>query len=338
MWPPSRMCGRQRRVIRTARSRSSRARSPRPPRSTPERVAAEREAGVVDEDVEPPSSLDRRGDEALAARRVGDVELERDVRLEPLDAARAAGDARARSASARAVAAPIPLDAPVTIAVLPSSSYAATRDSNERDRRRLAPRARGAWSTCSVVWCRPKRSSSSRSSRAARARGSRRRARRARARTSAGSRSSPSRRGGRAPRRRRRRPRARARPRRVDVPPASLQEDPADSRSSASSTRASARRREARDRVEAVPAGEQEHERARDGRAGERGEVGRDVQERAAHVQALAARAREHERRGEVDRDAASATTSTMPPRTSGGETSRRIAAVDDPDADEQRA
>ena len=44
---------------------------------------------------------------------------ERDVGVDLLDAARAAGDARALGRSARTVAAPIPLDAPVTIARLP---------------------------------------------------------------------------------------------------------------------------------------------------------------------------------------------------------------------------
>ena len=67
-----------------------------------ERVAAEAEAGVVDEDVEPAERLDRRVDEALAARGVGDVELERDLGLELVDAAGAAGDLRARLARARA--------------------------------------------------------------------------------------------------------------------------------------------------------------------------------------------------------------------------------------------
>jgi hypothetical protein len=45
-----------------------------------EGVAAEREPGVVDEDVEPAAELrDRLLDEALAARAVGDVERERDL-------------------------------------------------------------------------------------------------------------------------------------------------------------------------------------------------------------------------------------------------------------------
>ena len=53
---------------------------------------------------------------------IGDVELERDLRLEPLDAAGAADDPRALASAEHArVAAPMPLEAPVTIAVLPSS-------------------------------------------------------------------------------------------------------------------------------------------------------------------------------------------------------------------------
>ena len=60
---------------------------------------------------------------------------------------------------------------------------------------------------------------------------------------------------------------------------------------------------QAGDRVEAVPPRE-EDEAARERRAGERREVGRDVQERSLHVEARAVGAREHERRGEVDRDA----------------------------------
>ncbi len=56
-----------------------------------ERGAAEREPGRVHEDVGRPGGVD----EALAALRVGHVERERDLGLEPLDAARAADDARA---------------------------------------------------------------------------------------------------------------------------------------------------------------------------------------------------------------------------------------------------
>ena len=96
MWPQSPKCGRQSRVIRTS------------PVDVDvedgrlvllarlvERRAAEREAGVVDEDVEAAETLDRLRDEALAARGVGDVELERDLGLEPLDPPRAARDAHA---------------------------------------------------------------------------------------------------------------------------------------------------------------------------------------------------------------------------------------------------
>jgi hypothetical protein len=60
-----------------------------------ERRATQRETGVVDEDVEAAEVLDRLPDEAAAARGVGDVELERDLRLEPLHPPRAARDAHA---------------------------------------------------------------------------------------------------------------------------------------------------------------------------------------------------------------------------------------------------
>ena len=89
-----------------------------------ERVAAEREAGVVDEHVDAAELLDGRRDEALGRRRIGDVELERDVRVDLVDPPRAAGDARALGPQRRTTAAPMPLDAPVTIAVLPSSLIA----------------------------------------------------------------------------------------------------------------------------------------------------------------------------------------------------------------------
>ncbi len=90
-----------------------------------ERVAAEREAGVVDEHVDAAELLDRGRDEALGRGRIGDVELERDVRIDLVDPPRTAGDARALGLAAPAtIAAPMPLDAPVTIAVLPSSFIA----------------------------------------------------------------------------------------------------------------------------------------------------------------------------------------------------------------------
>ena len=59
---------------------------------------------------------------------------------------------------------------------------------------------------------------------------------------------------------------------------------------------------EARNRVGAVPAGGQ-HDRACDRRAGEGGEVGRDVQERAAHIQALGARPVQQRGGDQVDGD-----------------------------------
>src|SRR5205085_9284459 len=61
-----------------------------------ERSAAECEAGVVDEDVEAAEPLDRFRHEALTARRVGDVERERDLRLQPPHSTRTAGDPHAR--------------------------------------------------------------------------------------------------------------------------------------------------------------------------------------------------------------------------------------------------
>ncbi len=56
-------------------------------------VAAEREPRVVVEDVDPAELLDGTIDERHAARLVGDVERKRDVRLDPLDAPSAPGDA-----------------------------------------------------------------------------------------------------------------------------------------------------------------------------------------------------------------------------------------------------
>ena len=130
MCPPSRMCGRQRRVIRirpctfvsiTVCSSSSldSVNGSRP----------SAQPGVVDEDVEPAERLDRRVDEAsqLAGSVTSSASATTVADLEPVDAARAGRDpARPRRASARAVAAPIPLEAPVTIAVLPSSEIAGT--------------------------------------------------------------------------------------------------------------------------------------------------------------------------------------------------------------------
>ena len=63
----------------------------------PERVAAEAEAGVVDEDVQSAELADRDLDEPLAALPVGDVELELDLGFQLLDATGAAGNADALS-------------------------------------------------------------------------------------------------------------------------------------------------------------------------------------------------------------------------------------------------
>ena len=122
MWPPSRRCGRQSRVMRirpwtfvsstVSSSASVEASNGSRPSARPAlltRMSSAAELG------------DARSTNALAARGVGDVELERDVRVELLDAPRAAGDAPRPLRAAPARAAPMPLDAPVTIAVLPSS-------------------------------------------------------------------------------------------------------------------------------------------------------------------------------------------------------------------------
>ena len=90
------------------------------------------------------------------------------------------------------------------------------------------------------------------------------------------------------------------------------------------------------DRVEAVPAG-REHERARNCGAGERREIGGDVEKCAAHVQALAVTTGEDGSRDEVHRDADERDDEDDPAvhvrRVD--ETSHR--AVDDPDADEEQ-
>ena len=99
MWPSSRTCGsaeprhpehavdvrvQHRRLVVGSRLR--------------ERRAAEREPGVVEEDVDPAEVLDCRGDERAARGLVRDVERQRDVGLDPLDPPRAADDAHARVA------------------------------------------------------------------------------------------------------------------------------------------------------------------------------------------------------------------------------------------------
>ena len=117
-------------------------------RALRDRAAAERETGVVHQDVDAAELLDARGDERLAALVVGDVERRRDVPVPASSAAacstsstrRAPSASRAPSAaSARAVVSPIPLEAPVTIAVLPSNAAMA----REPMRMRRQPRRRG---------------------------------------------------------------------------------------------------------------------------------------------------------------------------------------------------
>ena len=63
-----------------------------------ERDAAEREAGVVEEDVDPAELGDRALDERAARRLVGDVERQGDVGVDPLDPPGTADDAHARLA------------------------------------------------------------------------------------------------------------------------------------------------------------------------------------------------------------------------------------------------
>ena len=70
----------------------------------------------------PPSASTAASTKRSQLSGIGDVELERDVGVDAVDPARAAGDPGALApAASRTIAAPIPLDAPVTIAVLPSS-------------------------------------------------------------------------------------------------------------------------------------------------------------------------------------------------------------------------
>ena len=60
----------------------------------PERVATEREAGVVEEDVDEPELRGRPADEGGCALLVRDVEREGEVGVDALDAPRSARDAR----------------------------------------------------------------------------------------------------------------------------------------------------------------------------------------------------------------------------------------------------
>jgi hypothetical protein len=90
----------------------------------PEWLAPEAEARVVDEDVDAAEVGDGALDEALGALLVPDVEVER-VEAVPVrelpDAAGADGNPRAGLGQRVCMAAPIPLEAPVTTAVLSSS-------------------------------------------------------------------------------------------------------------------------------------------------------------------------------------------------------------------------
>ena len=92
--------------------------------------APESEAGVVDQDVQP-AKPGRLGNELLTTFAVGDVQWAevmavsgkpRGQLLEPFDPARTEGELGARLRERNGVAAPMPLEAPVTTAVLPSSS------------------------------------------------------------------------------------------------------------------------------------------------------------------------------------------------------------------------
>ena len=163
--------------------------------------------GVVDEDVEP-AELGERALDERARSSPGSVTSSSSATSASISSTRRAPPAtRAPSSrSARTVAAPMPLDAPVTIAVFPSREAKARELTDARSSAVAAGRARPG---ASCARGRSARAASARD-RAAR-RGSRRRARRARARRARGSRSSPSRRAGRAPRRRSARRRARGR-------------------------------------------------------------------------------------------------------------------------------
>ena len=280
--------------------------------------------GVVEEDVEASELLDRGGDEALAALRVGDVELELDVGLEPVDAPRAAGDAdagvlqRTRGRlpdSGRCAGDDRRLAGEVKCrhgAMLSPPAWLALRDMVDLERHvmELVPVVRAAAAACAAR------------------RGSRSPARRARAPRAPGSRSSPSRRGGRAPRRRRDPRRARRATSSGSMPGGrALEEDaPRFAEQRPARAQASARRR-------ASPA-----------IGSKRSQPVASTSAPATAVPANAARSvatcRNAPRTFRLSRSArdstsvatrftatpTSATTSTMPPCTSAGETSRRTA------------
>src|SRR5262245_14913654 len=122
MWPPSRMCGRQSRVIRSTPwtfvsrtvSSSSSLLSSNGSRPRPRPALLTRRPS-------PPSS--RTASSTKRSELAGSVTSSSSrVSVSSRSTRRAPPATRAPSAaSARAIAAPIPLDAPVTIAVLPSS-------------------------------------------------------------------------------------------------------------------------------------------------------------------------------------------------------------------------
>ena len=88
-----------------------------------EEVAVGADAGVRDDDVEAAEALDRRGRERLDLLRVADVAGSRQRAVDALvaAAARAQRDLAPAAASVLAVAAPMPLLAPVTSATRPST-------------------------------------------------------------------------------------------------------------------------------------------------------------------------------------------------------------------------
>ena len=347
MWPPSRMCGRQRRVIRISpwtfvssiHSSSSSLDSQNGSRPSAPPALLTRTSS-------PPSAVDRRGDEALAALGVGDVEL------------RATTSPSSRSTRRAPTATRIP-----AVTERPRGRGADPAGGAGDDRRLAVEDGTAADSiggaaasgggtvgpSCDRPGQRARPGASS-----ARARSARRaapRAARARAWQSApardehvrrerpGSRSSASRRGGRAPRRPAARPRAPDRPRRGRcLGGETSRKMRVDSRSS--------------------PKARPEHERAttRPAIGSKRSQPVTRMSAPATAVPTNAARSvatcRNAPRTFRLSRLArassavaarltatpARATTRTIPPRTSSGETRRRIGAVHDPDAHERRA
>ena len=77
----------------------------------------------------PPSASTASATKRSLDSRVGDVEVRREVAVQPVDPPRPDRDLDPASWSAFAIAAPKPLDAPVTIAVLPSREMATVPES-----------------------------------------------------------------------------------------------------------------------------------------------------------------------------------------------------------------